>query len=119
MRALVRSMLLVGVAPGAAWACSGPGASEAIGVSIEAAGATWLATVVAAALVFALPRLRPRRLGFRLLWIGLPVLQTAAILLLGATRGDCGFMLRGASAVMAAVLTLAAAVGALRLSRAS
>lgn len=101
---------------GEAWACSGPGAREAIDLSFQIAAATWLASLLVAVLVFALRRLRPHRFGFRAFWAGLPLLQTLLVLTLGVTRGDCGFLLRSSSLVIASVLSIGAAAGAAKLS---
>jgi hypothetical protein len=100
-----------------AWGCSGPGAAEAMGRSFEIGAATWVATVGCAIAVFAVPRLRPVRAGYRALWVGLPLLQTFVVLVLGTTRGDCGFAMRSASFMVAAGLASLGAVAAFRLSR--
>ena len=77
-----------------AWACSGPGADDAMQTSGTIALATWVANVLITVAVFVLPRLRPTKWRWRFFWVGLPVLQSMFIFTLGTARGDCGFMLR-------------------------
>lgn len=103
--------LTAALAPNLAHACSGPGAGEAIALSFRVALGSLLAFAIVSVLVFAVPRLRPTTLRWKTFWIGLPLLQMIAIMLLGTARGDCGYTVRSFSFGMIGIFGMAAIAG--------
>lgn len=94
--------------PGVAFACSGPGAGEAI-VRNEGLGwALWAATLLIAGAFVATPRLRAR--GWRSSWPLVLLVLLHPGWWMSARSGDCGQTLREGSLLVTAVTLLAGAI---------
>ena len=80
-------------------------------LSFRVALGTLAGMVIASVVVFATARLRPTTLRWKAFWLGLPLLQMVAVMLLGTARGDCGYTLRSFSFGMIGIFGLASLAG--------
>jgi hypothetical protein len=104
-RGLLSAFSAVATWPAAAFACSGPGAQEAIFVSSLIALVSWALTGLCFLAALLVPPVR-RRMG----WTGVIGLFAATLLhpalVFGTLRGDCGYTARWASIVFLPILAL-------------